>query len=81
MDTNLEVKRKEENNAQRLEMMRKARKDAEAYNMQNYEKKAAQLEKKDKQKPVVKETEKPKAPETGGNNDWFDNIKTFGTDN
>jgi hypothetical protein len=53
-------------------MMRKARHDVENENLQAYEKKAADLDKKDK----VKQQEQP----TAGGNDWFDNLETFGTD-
>jgi len=48
MDDNIEVKKKEKENKQRLEMMRKARADVDNENRQAYEKKAADLEKKDK---------------------------------
>jgi hypothetical protein len=54
-------------------MMRKARAEMEDDNRQNYEKKAAELDKKDKVKQ-----EQP--PTTGGGGDWFDNLKSYGVD-
>ena len=50
-------------------MMRKARADVENENKQNYEKKAADLEKKDQ--------EKSGNTPAGGGDDWFDNMKTY----
>jgi hypothetical protein len=74
MDQNLEVKKKDKEQKQRLEMMRKARADVENENRETYEKKAATLEKKDKEKTGA-------TPASGGGDDWFDNLKTYGTDN
>lgn len=68
MDANLEQKKKEKEHKQRLEMMRKARQDVENENRQAYEKKAAELDKKDKEKQ-----EQP----AGGDGDWLDNLKTY----
>jgi len=73
MDANIEQKKKEKENQQRLEIMRKARQDIENDNREAYEKKAAELEKKDKEK------DKHQEPEESGSVDWFDNLKTVGT--
>ena len=51
-------------------MMRKARKEVENDNMEAYEKKAAEFDKKEKKEPT---------PGGGKGDDWFDNLKTFGT--
>lgn len=77
MDASLEQKRKEKEQKQRLEMMRKARADVENENRQNYEKKAAELDKKDKSKDKSGEQSQPP---TSGGGDWFDNLKSYGVD-
>jgi hypothetical protein len=71
MDANLEEKKKEKENKQRLEMMRKARQEIENDNLLAYEKKAAELDKKDKEK---------QGQTNAGGDDWFDNLKTYDAD-
>jgi hypothetical protein len=69
MDAEVDEKRKKEAASKRLEMMRKARADVESDN------------KREAEEIIQKKTNKNK-PDTntgGGNDDWFDNLKTFGT--
>ena len=70
MDAEVDEKRKKEAAAKRLEMMRKARADVESDNKREAE---AIIQKKNNT------NKKPDTNTGGGNDDWFDNLKTFGT--